>query len=139
MTPPNIYLSLFLRHTHLHTNGFQTLKCETDHCISRQTNQLNTKEIHTSSHCILSNTSGDKHTHCHAPRTLSNLKQPRGKKSAEEKGRGKKPNNVSIFPFPGKRRTQKHCFQELLVVRGPLVRVCTYTHLQLPSVLRKHP
>lgn len=83
---------------------------------------------------IQSHTSGDARTHCQVPQTLSNLMQPWGKKAAEENDRGKKPNTFSIFPFPGKQRTRKHCFQELLVARGPVVHVCTYTHT-LPAPL----
>lgn len=82
---------------------------------------------------IQSHTSGDARTHCQVPQTLSNLMQPWGKKAAEENDRGKKPNTFSIFPFPGKPRTRKHCFQELLVARGPVVHVCTYTHTHTPS------
>lgn len=85
---------------------------------------------------IQSHTSGDARTHCQVPQTLSNLMQPWGKKAAEENDRGKKPNTFSIFPFPGKPRTRKHCFQELLVARGPVVHVCTYTHTHtLPAPL----
>lgn len=85
---------------------------------------------------IQSHTSGDARTHCQVPQTLSNLMQPWGKKAAEENDRGKKPNTFSIFPFPGKQRTRKHCFQELLVARGPVVHVCTYTHTHtLPAPL----
>lgn len=49
-------------------------------------------------------------------------------KKLQRRKDGIRPNKFSIFPFPGKRRTRKHCFQELLVARGPVVHVCTYTH-----------
>lgn len=136
-----LYLSLSLRHTYTHTRFQLPL---VDLTSGADTKKLNKKTKKTdqsflqgkrtgSGTLIQSHTSGDARTHCQVPQTLSNLMQPWGKKAAEENDRGKKPNTFSIFPFPGKPRTRKHCFQELLVARGPVVHVCTYTHTHTPS------
>lgn len=51
---------------------------------------------------IQSHTSGDRHTHCQVPHTLSNLKQPRCKKAAAEKGREKSQTNFQSSLFQEK-------------------------------------
>ena len=144
LSPP---LSLLLSQTHIQTYSFPTPTCGSYiRCWYKKTNKKKKQQKtdqsflqgkHTGSGTLIqSHTSGDARTHCQVPHTLSNLMQPRGKKAAEEKDRGKKPKKFSIFPFPGKRRTRKHCFQELLVARGPVVHACTYTHTHtLPAPL----
>lgn len=71
--------------------------------------------------------------HCQVSHTLSILTQPRGKKAGKEKDGEIWPLQFSIFSFLRKRGTRKRGFQEQLLVRVPVVHVCTRTHARTQS------
>lgn len=133
---------LYLLHTHTHTyTDTQTLKCDTDLYIWKQTNTPVSSRAQTYQlwHILYSLTHMDINTdtvrlltHC---LIWSSLEQEICRR--ERGGAGKKCFNL---PFSRKKENAEALLPGTARgQRSSLVYVCTYTHLQLPSVLRKHP